>query len=109
MTESQTARYVRRPGVMARRVAGEMVLVPLDARTVDELHRTAELFVLNATAERLWELLASPISIADLARNLIDEFEVSEESARADAAAFIQSLRDIGIAVEAGPGDDERR
>ena len=109
MTESRTARYVRRPGVVARRVAGEMLLVPVNARTVDEAHKTAELFVLNATAERLWELLASPISIEDLARNLIDEFEVSAESARADAAAFIQSLRDIGIAVEAGPGDDERR
>ena len=109
MTDGQTARYVRRPGVTARRVAGEMVLIPVDARTVDELHRTAELFVLNATAERLWELLESPISIEDLARNLIDEFEVSAESARVDAAAFIQSLRDIGIAVEAGQGDDERR
>ena len=109
MTESQTARYVRRPGVMARRVAGEMLLVPVNARTVDEAHKTAELFVLNATAERLWELLASPISIEDLARNLIDEFEVSAEVARADAAAFIRSLRDIGIAVEEDTRDDERR
>ena len=109
MTDGSQVRYVRRPGVVARHVAGELLLVPVDARTVDAAHKTAELFVLNATAERLWELLASPVSVEELARNLIDEFEVSAESARADAAAFIASLRDIGIAVEAGPGDDERR
>jgi len=49
------ARFVRSPDVVARRIAGEMVLVPIASRTDNPLKRTANFYVLNATGELLWK------------------------------------------------------
>lgn len=93
-------RVVRRPGVVARKVAGEVLLIPLGAPTLSEERRSAELFVLNDTGQFLWEQLATPASPSDLARNLIKEFDVSLETAIADAVAFVESLRGLGMLSE---------
>jgi hypothetical protein len=98
MTEDQIP-LVRQPGVVARRVAGEMLLIPVNARTLDEAHRTAELFVLNTTGERLWELLREPVTVEAMARNLMMAFEVSESVAREDVATFVRVLREVGMIV----------
>jgi hypothetical protein len=90
-------RFIRAPGVVARRVAGEMLLVPVSPRTLDAFSGAAELFVLNETGEHLWEWLAQPVTLDDMARNLIDEFEVDAERAHADATAFIEVMQERGL------------
>jgi Coenzyme PQQ synthesis protein D (PqqD) len=100
--------FRRREGVVARRVAGELLLVPLGVRTVDEGRRTAELFVINETGERLWEWLSVPTPVSELARNLMREFEVTPEAALADATAFVASLRELGMLTEVEPVSDDR-
>ena len=87
-------RWVRRNDVVARRVAGETVLVPVGIRRPGE-QRVADLYVLNATAERLWQWLAEPAAETDLARNLMAEYEVNAEMARTDVSAFLASLAAI--------------
>ena len=96
MSGAADERYRRSAAVIARRVAGEMVLVPIAGRSLEPTHRSAELFVLNGTGERMWEWLADPMSILDLARNLIAEYEVDAEVAQVDAAAFVESMREVG-------------
>lgn len=105
MNADRETRYQRRSGVVARRVAGELLLVPLAGRAVDERARSAELYVLNHTGEFLWENLSSPITMADLARKLMDEFEITAELARADAEKFLASLREVGAVSEADSGE----
>lgn len=105
MNIDREPRYQRRSGVVARRVAGELLLVPLVGRAVDERTRSAELYVLNHTGEFLWQHLSSPISVADLARKLMNEFEITAELARADAEKFLDSLREVGAVSEADSGD----
>lgn len=89
-------RFRRSGAMIARRVAGELLLVPVAGRTVLETRKSAELFVLNESGERMWGWLAEPTSVSDLARNLIATYEVTAESARVDAANFIESMREIG-------------
>jgi hypothetical protein len=84
--------YVQRRGIVARRVAGEVLLVPVAATAIDEAHRSAELFVLNPTGEYLWNELASPKRVPDLARNLMMSHEVALETALDDAARFVEAL-----------------
>lgn len=102
MKSEDGRRYRRTDGVIARRVAGEMLLVPVGGRTVDTATRAAELFVLNETGEQLWNWLAAPTSVAQLARNLMREYQISMEEAAADAEGFIHSLREIGMVDEVG-------
>jgi hypothetical protein len=107
MNADREPQYQRRPGVVARRVAGELLLVPLAGRAVDERARSAELYVLNHTGEFLWENLSSPITMADLARKLMDEFKITAELARADAEKFLESLREVGAVSEADSGEPD--
>lgn len=96
--------YTRAGGVVSRRVAGEIVLVPLVQRTRDAVRKSADLFVLNSTGEHLWELLTTPQSAKELARNLSETFEVSADEAVQDVSRFIASLIEIGALTESEEG-----
>lgn len=102
--DGTTVRWQRGDGVIARRVAGETVLVPLAARTSDPEFKSARLYVLNETGEFLWSLLGSPQSSAELARNLTFEFQTAAARAHSDVEVFLAALRDIG-AVREVPDD----
>jgi hypothetical protein len=85
-------RFVRAPGVVTRRIAGELVLVPT-GELPDETMRTVRFFVLNRTAETIWDLLSAPQSADSLARHLTTEYEIDYAQALADAGALLEDLR----------------
>ena len=86
----------RAPGVVTRRVAGEVVLVPVAS---GRQQRDTRFFVLNETAERLWSLLEMPHSAAELAQHLTTEFDVEASRARADVDAFLADLDAQGAII----------
>jgi hypothetical protein len=87
----------RRVGdVVARRVAGELILVPFAVRSTDVTTRAAEFYVLNDSAELLWNALENAVSRADLARKLMNAFPIDSERASTDVDAFLQSMLEIG-------------
>ena len=90
------ARWHRAKTVIARRVAGETVLVPIASRSDDPEFKRARLYVLNETGEYLWSLLDSPRSTHELAQNLTRVFDTADASARSDVEVFLEALRDIG-------------
>ena len=85
-------RWVRAPGVVARRVAGEMVLVPVDVPQAEP----GSFFVLNGSGELLWELLADPCDLEHMARHLIAHYAIDLDTARRDAERFVERLVDCG-------------
>jgi hypothetical protein len=93
-------RFVRAPGVVTRRIAGELVLVPTGGLP-EETMRTVRFFVLNRTAEAIWDLLASPQSAESLARHLTAEYEIDYPQALADAGALLEDLRQNASVVRA--------
>lgn len=90
------ARFVRSADVVARRIAGEVVLVPIAVRTDDANRRTANFYVLNETGEFLWERLESPAEPEGLASLLSQHYEIDVDSARADVERFLSDLADCG-------------
>jgi hypothetical protein len=92
-TASNAPRYLRSPQFVSRRVADEMLLIPIGSRASRPQHRAGDLCALNATGEFLWRLLESPQGVDDLVRNLIDYFDVAHERARADVEKFVADLR----------------
>ena len=99
MTEGgglSSSRWMRAGSVIARRVAGETILVPVAVRAVDPEFKSARLYVLNETGEFLWSLLDCPRSSVELARNLTQEFETVAGRAHSDVEVFLAALRDIG-------------
>jgi len=98
--EAVPSHWRRAPSIIARRVAGETVLVPLERKAEDPEAKSAHLYVFNETAEYLWSLLESPRSAAELARNLTLEFDTTAIRAQRDVDAFLLALRDIGAVRE---------
>lgn len=93
---AEEIRYVQAPGMVFRRVAGEPLLVRVAGRSPMPLSRGADLLVLNATGEKMWEWLAQARTVGELARNLIAEFDVSEDVASDDVLAFLRAMEEAG-------------
>jgi len=87
---------------MLKNVGGQDFLVPLGAKVMD---RNA-LIALNPTGRRLWELLAEGRSFEDLVADVVEQFDIDADHARADVRVFLDDLagrREAGNATQAPP------
>jgi hypothetical protein len=69
--------------VVAQRLGDEIVMVHL---------RTNQIFVLNRTGARFWELLAEGTSLDDLRARLLAEFDVDEAKLDQELENFVAAL-----------------
>jgi Coenzyme PQQ synthesis protein D (PqqD) len=60
--------------------------------------RTDRYLRLNATGKVIWEGLAEPATVAELAQVLAEQTGVDIDRAEADAASFIEGLVELGAA-----------
>ena len=91
----------RKDDVVEREVVGEVFLVPISGHLAD----LQELFVLNETGRYLWERLDDSCSLDDLARDLVEEFEVDEETALRDVETFAKQLVEARLAQPRDTGE----
>ncbi|MBR1484729.1 MAG: PqqD family protein [Prevotella sp.] len=82
-------------GFKLRQVCGENIIVAEGLVNIDFGH----LIVLNESAAYLWnKACKQDFSIEDLTQWLLDEYEVDEDTARADAQQQADSWLQAGIA-----------
>jgi Coenzyme PQQ synthesis protein D (PqqD) len=91
MPEKLTAatRVARSEGLVTEPMEGGIVMLDPES---DRYLR------LNATGKLIWEALAEPATVAELAQLLGERTGISSERAEADAATFIEELVDFGAA-----------
>ena len=75
----------------------------LDEETIVVDPRTREVHLLNETAARIWELLAAPSSVEELAAKLGNEYDAPADELRAGVEELVVGLRDKGLLAGA-PG-----
>ena len=78
---------------LLKNVGGQDLLVPLGAKVMD----MNSLITLNATGRRVWELLAEDRSVEYLVAEVVEQFDVDQERARADVQAFLDDLGRLGL------------
>jgi hypothetical protein len=76
------------PDVLARRVGEEVVLVHMGRN---------EIFALNPTGARLWELLSEGRSRVEAVERLKTEFDASDETVEREADRFMALLEREGL------------
>ena len=78
--------------VVARKIAEEMLLVPIHqtAKDVDSI------YTLNETAAIIWDLLDGETTVGDIVDTIESAFEVSREDAVKDVIALIHELDKLG-------------
>jgi hypothetical protein len=88
--------YQRKKDVVARSVAGENILVPVQGCT-------SSVYTLNPAGCRLWDLLEQERSEDELAGLLAEHYRISRETAHQDVAAFLQDMVRMGLVTGASP------
>lgn len=78
----------RQPHVVARRLRDAGVLVNL---------RTNEIFELNDSAMRVWEMLDAPVPLDAIVSTLVAEFTVTAATAEAETLQIFERLKAQGL------------
>ena len=81
---------------------GEVPFQKLDEETIVVDPKRREVHLLNETAARIWELLATPRSLDDLAATLGDEYDVGEADLREAIVECVDGLASKGLLAAAG-------
>lgn len=83
-------------GFMLRNVAGKSIVVPIGQASVD----FNGIINLNETGAFLWEQLAKGCTYDELLTALLGEYDVSEDIARRDIDAFLETARNADVIEE---------
>jgi hypothetical protein len=84
---------VRSSEVVARRIAGELFLVPIRGQLAD-LHG---IYALNPVGAFIWERLDGRSDAGEIAKAISKSFEVELDTARADAEELVAKLQELGF------------
>ena len=85
---------VRSRSVVARRIAGETLIVPVRGKVGD----LASMYSLNKTGSLIWDMLENPTTISELIGGVAREFDVKPEHADADVKYFLREMIFAGLA-----------
>ncbi len=89
--------YCKDPSIVARQIAGEMILVPI-RQNVGDLE---SIYLLNETALFAWQQLDGTHTLAEIRDQVIQEFEVDETQAGQDLLELIADLERAKAVVKA--------
>ena len=79
--------------LVKRDIAGDTILVPVGKTVYD----SNGLFILNELGSFLWDRLETAENEEELLNAVLDEYEVTEETAKKDLRTFLDKLREMGI------------
>lgn len=83
--------FERDPAMVARRVAGEIVLVPIKPKISGD----PSLYTLDEAAAFLWEKIEQGVTGQDLIEELLSRYEASQEQANQDVRNLVEELLSI--------------
>ncbi|HTZ31267.1 MAG TPA: PqqD family protein [Methylomirabilota bacterium] len=85
---SVDVRFIRNQDVVARKIQGELIIVPI-RRGVGDLN---SLYTLNSVGAVLWDFMTEGHTIGEMIERVCDEFDVTASQAQRDIEGFLDSL-----------------
>lgn len=80
--------YKARSDFALREISGENVLIPIG----NQVFRNNSVIVMNDTAMFMWKALKSELSLFQLVKALVDEYEISADAVLDDVDRFLTAL-----------------
>ena len=84
---------IRSQAVVARVVAGETLIVPIRSKVGD----LASIYSFNGTGSLIWKLLESPRTLAQLAAEVAEAYEVDHTRVEQDVTKFVSEMKSVGL------------
>lgn len=93
--------YQKSGDIVSRKIADEMILVPIRRRGED----VESLYTLNEVGARIWESLDGTRPVREIRDLIVAEFDVTGAQAGADLVTLLDQLSQIGAITEQGRRD----
>ena len=88
--------YRKNPDVVARKIAGELLLVPVKGKIAD----MKRIFTLNPVGELIWQEMDANKNLHDIRGLVMSDFNVTIETAMTDIEEFITELLQANLILE---------
>ena len=92
----ENKRYQKSPDIVSRKIADEVILVPI-RNNVGDLE---SIYTLNEVAARVWELVDGRRSFSQIKDFIVDEFDASLQDADNDLKYLLEELKKIRAVQE---------
>lgn len=79
----------------------DLIATDMDGDTVMMSIERGEYFGIGGVGSRVWDLLESPVTLADIVISICAEFEVGGADCEADMQAFLQQLHEHDLIKQA--------
>lgn len=89
---TSTTLIVRSLDLMAVKIDDDLVMMGIEQ---------GEYYGISGVGSYVWELLAQPVSIEDITRSILANYDVDEKTCQADIQAFIEDLVRLGLVLPA--------
>ncbi len=93
-----TKSFVKDPNIVSRKIAGEVILVPI-RKNVGDLE---SIYTLNEVAARIWELIDGKKKVKDIKKAIVEEYQIGEEEAEKDLLELLSQLRELKAITVSG-------
>lgn len=85
--------FVRSDAVVSRMIGGDTLVVPVRGGVGD----LASIYSFNAVGTTIWEALAQPMSLRDIADLIAGHYQVERERAHQDLEVFLTEMCSAGL------------
>ncbi len=85
--------YGKHPNIVSRKIAGEVILVPIRQELADV---NAIYLLQDDVSSRIWELIDGQRTVEEIRDIICDEFEVDPGQAEKDLIEFLNQMEKIG-------------
>ncbi len=86
------ATYARDPDFVSRRIADEVIVLPIRKNLGD----LESIYTLNEVGARIWELLDGRRTLREIRDVIVGEYQVTDQEATVDLETFVEHLTAIG-------------
>lgn len=93
MNQLESTTYAKAPGWVARRIAGETIVVPVVSHVAD----LESIYTLNDVASTIWWLIDGDHSTLQIASTLCESYEVTRQDAERDVLETMETLWSAGL------------
>jgi hypothetical protein len=85
--------FIRSDAVVSRLIGGDTLVVPVRGGVGD----LASIYSFNAVGTTIWEALAQPVSVEELAGLIEREYEIGRDQAEQDLELFLGEMNSAGL------------
>lgn len=84
-------KFQRNSNTISSRLQDDLVMMDIDK---------GKYFSLNPVATRIWDLIEKPLSLDELCKLLMEEYEVEAEQCRTDVDEVLAEMVRLGVVLE---------